>query len=51
MSTAVTFLRSSPNFYAGVLALGQILRLVSDVIAEGKAMREQYRRQYRSLDW
>jgi hypothetical protein len=51
VSSAVAILRSTPNFFAGVLALGRILRIVSEAVAEGKAMREQYRRQYPSLDW
>ncbi len=51
MSAAVALLRSTPNVFAGFLAFGQILRIVSEAIAEGKEMREQYRRQYPSLDW
>lgn len=51
MSTAVAIFRSTPNFFAGLLVLGRILRLVSETIVEGRAMREQYRRQYPSLDW
>jgi hypothetical protein len=51
VSTAVAILRSTPNFFSGVQALGRILRMISEVIAEGKAMREQYRRQYPSMEW
>jgi hypothetical protein len=51
VSAAVALLRSTPNVFAGFLALGRILRTVSEAIAEGKEMREHYRRQYPSLDW
>jgi hypothetical protein len=51
VSTAVAILRSTPSLSAGLQSLVRILRIVSEAIAEGKAMREQYRRQYPSLDW
>jgi hypothetical protein len=50
VSTAA-IVKSTPNFFAGLLALGRFLRTVSEAVAEGKALREQYRRQYPSLDW